>query len=132
MGVILTGDMVGEQPGAIGGRHAGDIGEVFDRKRHAMQPALIIPIGQRLVGGLGQTGFLGPKADDGVECRIQPRNPVQVRAHHLDTAELAMADRIGKPRGAEQAEVNLGSQGQCRLERPWRVVKITRRNRCPK
>ena len=91
---VLGGDIVDQDLRMAGRRQAGDIDDVLDADRHAVQRAA--PPSRRDLGfgGLGgRHRRLGIEPDEGMQPRVEPADPVEQRRHQLDRRQLAGGDR---------------------------------------
>jgi hypothetical protein len=112
---------------------AGDIDDVLDTDRHAVQgPARAAGGDLGLGGERGLKGGLAIDADEGVQLGVEPRDAIEQRLRQLDGREFAVGDgarRLGdrQPmqagRGAGGIDVHspspgrIGGQGS-RADRP--------------
>ena len=83
------------------------------RDRQAVQRADVLPGRQRGVGGVGgRPRALGVEGDDGVDGRVEPLDPVEVRVE-----QLARGDLAGRA-PSRPARSRAGSRGRRRRSRP--------------
>ena len=89
-----------------GRRQAGDIDDVLDADRHAVQrPAR--PAGRDLgLGGLRRRHRrLAVEPDEDVELRVEPLDALEQRLHQLDRREFAGGDRPRRLGGRQPVQV---------------------------
>ena len=89
------------------GRQPGDIDDVLDAHRHAMQrPAHAARGDLRLGSARGVHRGIGIQPDEGMQLRVEPLDPRQQRGQQFDRGELARGEH---PRGLRRGQpVQLG------------------------
>jgi hypothetical protein len=100
------GDVVDQDLGVAGGRQPGDVDDVLDPDRHAVQRAADAPGGDLGLGVAGHRhGGLAVHPDEGVEPVVQAFDAVEQRGHQLDRRQGPCRKRAGGLRCGEPVQV---------------------------
>ena len=136
--IVLLGDVVAEELGALGGADAGREVEILVGHRQAVKDTERVAAGNRLVCTLrALEAALGKQTDDRVEARVHRFDALEVCGHHLDGRELPTPDPVREiSRGCEtqvaQGRRTSGSGWRYSFEAfSWVIMRISSTGQSP-